>query len=182
MIITVVTKFDFANYVPSASAAVLRIYDPVENWFNDAELLGSAGWGATLALSFWDVGLQGFKPTEGLFARLFGRWRGLCVTLGNRLFGETDIPWRPFLAADAHDIARFGDQLDAHGIRHLIVVCGNGRARSWTIAKWLAARLSAQVAPARGWQRESDGIARVLKRVPARTPENAAGMALSAAE
>lgn len=182
MIITVVTKTDFASHVPSASAAIIRIYDPVENWSDDASRLAIAGWGAVYSLSFWDVGMQGFKLAEGLVARLLGRWRNLCLSVGRRLFGDDEIPWRPFLTADARAIAHFADGLEAKGIRHLVVVCGNGRARSWTIAKWLATRLGAQAAAARGWQRESDGIARVLRRVPARKPAPANELALSAAE
>lgn len=182
MIITVVTKSDFASYVPSPSAAIIRIYDPIENWQEDASRLETAGWGAVHALSFWDVGMQGFKLAEGLVARLLGRWRRLCLAVGGALFGDDDIPWRPFLTADARAIARFADGLEARGVRHLMVVCGNGRARSWTIAKWLSRRLTAQVAASHGWQRESDGIARVLRRVPGRKVPAAAEMAFSAAE
>lgn len=168
MIITVVSRADFSGYAPSRSAAVLRIYDPHEDWSGDAARLSVAGWGACLPLSFWDVGFQGMKPGEALLARLLGRWRGICVRLGQRLYGCDDIPWRPFLAADARAIARFGDSLADRGIRHLMVVCGNGRARSWTIAQFLARRLHADLTASRGWQRESSAIARLLARVPPR--------------
>ena len=167
MIITVVGKFDFDAHVPRPSAAVLRIYDPNEDWSGDASQLAVAGWGEVLALSFWDVGVQGMRPAEALVARLLGRWRRLCLAVGAKLFGDAEVPWRPFLSADARDIARFAGGLEAAGVRHLLVVCGNGRARSLTIAKWLAARLGADLAPAHGWQRESDAIAKVLRRVPA---------------
>ncbi|MGE5547848.1 MAG: hypothetical protein ACM33T_13175 [Solirubrobacterales bacterium] len=165
MIITVVSKHDFDSYAPSRSAAVLRIYDPVEDWAGDADRLAQAGWGDTLSLSFWDVGVQGMRPTEAVLARLLGRWRDLCVSLGNRLFSQHDIPWRPFLSADATDIARFADALPSKGIRHVMVVCGNGRTRSWTVAQFLSRRLGAALTDCRGWQRESDAIADVLSRV-----------------
>lgn len=184
MIITVVRKFDFTSYAPTASAAVIRIYDPVEDWFDDASQLSVAGWGDVLSLSFWDVGVQGMRPGEGLLTRLLGHWRTTCLALGTRLFGDPEIPWRPFLAADARDIARFAAALEAKGIRHLMVVCGNGRARSWTIAKWLSHRLSASLTASHGWQHESLAILEVLKRVrPTRPAGSAAALAsLSAAE
>ncbi len=182
MIITVVRLTDFGLYAPSRDAAVLRIHDPIEDWAMDAQRLSTAGWGSTLSLAFWDVGVQGMSLGESLLVRLLGRWRGLAVRLGNRFFpmGD-DIQWRPFLAADANDIARFADMLEGRGVRHLLVVCGNGRARSWTIAKWLSRRLSASLADSHGWQRESAAIAKTLARVP--PPRTAAGgMALAPIE
>ncbi|MEW5727963.1 MAG: hypothetical protein AB1918_09075 [Pseudomonadota bacterium] len=167
MIITVVRSAEFSLYAPTRDAAVLRIHDPVEDWAPEADRLKAAGWGATLSLAFWDVGVQGMSLGESLVARLLGRWRGLALRLGDRFFpmGD-DIPWRPFLAADARDIAAFADALPDRGIRHLMVVCGNGRARSWTVAKWLSRRLSASLTAAHGWERESAAIARTLARVP----------------
>lgn len=168
MIITVVRSAEFSLYAPTRDAAVLRIHDPVEDWAPEADRLKGAGWGATLSLAFWDVGVQGMSLGEGMLVRLVGRWRGLALRLGERFFPMGDgIPWRPFLAADARDIAAFADGLEARGIRHLMVVCGNGRARSWTVAKWLSRRLSASLTAAHGWERESAAIARTLARVPA---------------
>lgn len=168
MIITVVRKSEIGGYVPSRDAAILRIYDPIEDWEAESGRLADSGWGATLSLAFWDVGVQGMGVAEAAMTRLAGRWRKLALSLGERFFpmGD-DVPWRPFLDADARDIARFADGLEAKGVRHLMVVCGNGRARSWTVAKWLSKRLSASLADSHGWQRESSAITKVLARVPA---------------
>lgn len=171
MDITVVSRADFESYGPSRATAVLRIYEPIDDYADDARQLAQSGWGDAVALSFWDVGVNGMRLAETLVARLLGRWRRPCLALGRRVssLGD-DIPWRPFVAADARDIARFADGLADKGIRHVLVVCGNGRSRSYTIARWLSQRLGAGLTASRGWERESPAIAAVLRRVssPAR--------------
>ncbi|MDA8232211.1 MAG: hypothetical protein M0006_12810 [Magnetospirillum sp.] len=174
MVVTIVTAGEFPSYVPDAATAIVRIYDPVEDWRTDGAGLANAGWGAALPLAFWDVGMTGMGMLETALVRMLGRRRELCLSLGQRLFGD-DIPWRPFLPADACDIRRFADSLAARGVRNVLVVCNNGRARSWTVARWLADHLGAEPPQARGWLRESEWIARTLtacakSRRPTRVP------------
>lgn len=166
MVITTVARSDFSGFAPNRATAILRIYDPVEDWANDAGELAAGGWGAVLPLAFWDVGRSGLSIGERVLLRVMGHDRQRCLHLGERLFGS-DFPWRPFLAADAAEIRDFADSLAAKGIRSLLVVCGNGRARSWTIARWIACHLDVEMPQGRGWQRESETIAATLTRVAA---------------
>ncbi|MBV5323758.1 MAG: hypothetical protein J0626_00020, partial [Rhodospirillaceae bacterium] len=98
-----------------------------------------------------------------LVARLWGRNRALFESLAGRLFGN-DIPWRPFIAADAVDIATFADGLADKGITELLVVCRNGRGRSGTVGRWIARRLGATFETS-GDDRDSGYIRETLDRV-----------------
>lgn len=164
MVITIVSASEFPSCVPNAATAVLRIYEPIQDWTTDAAEHATDGWGPFLPLAFWDVGKAGLGLFERLVIRLLGRHRSLCLKVGQKLFGD-EIPWRPFLPADACDIRAFTDEVASRGVQGILVVCTNGRARSWTIAKWMAEHLGTEPPSERGWQRENDEIARTLSRV-----------------
>ncbi len=168
MVITIVSAAEFSAFVPNAATAVLRIYDPVDDWEADSVAQAAAGWGRYTGLAFWDVGFAGLSLAERALIRLLGRHRSLCLTLGQKLFGD-EIPWRPFLPADALDIHGFADGLASAGVQNLMVVCSNGRSRGTTVGTWIARYLGLDRPAQRGWQRESDTIAAILARVcPAR--------------
>ena len=164
MVVTIVSASEFDAYAPNAATAVLRIYDPIDEWATDAAHQAESGWGRFEALAFWDIGHAGIGLFEGLLVRLFGAHRGACLALGQTLFGD-EIPWRPFLPADARDICAFADGLATAGIQSVLVVCKNGRTRGGTCANWIARYLGLDLPPQNGWQRESDVIARQLARV-----------------
>ena len=165
MIITVVSASEFSAYQPTPSTAVIRIYDPTDAWVEDAAVQAASGWGKVLPMAFWDVGRVGMGIMEHLTVRLLGRWRNVCLAVGNALFGDKDIPWRPFLTADAREICAFGDSLDETNIRNIIVVCHNGRARGGTVATWLARHLGIELTNRGGWQRESESIAATFAKI-----------------
>jgi len=163
MSVIVVSASEFPTFVPDPATAVLRIYDPVDDWRRDAGHQATLGWGRFLPLDFWDAGRFGPSWIERMLVAVFGHNRRLCLGLARRLFGDA-VPWRPFLPADADDIVRFADGLATGGIRDVVVVCGNGRARSWTVACWIARHLGLEKPLARGWQRSCPHIARMLDR------------------
>ncbi|OAN51454.1 hypothetical protein A6A04_16030 [Paramagnetospirillum marisnigri] len=158
MIVTAITNGEFQGLAPRADMAVLRIFDPID----PRESLGE-GWGAALGLAFWDMDASALGIKGRLVTRLWGRNRALFESLAGRLFG-TDIPWRPFIAADAADIAAFADGLGDKGVREVLVVCRNGRGRSGTVGRWLARRLGAGFR-SNGDGRESGHIRETLDRV-----------------
>jgi hypothetical protein len=181
MVITVVSASEFSAYEPNAATAVIRIYDPIDAWSEDAAAQVVAGWGKILPIAFWDVGRIGMGLIERAMVRLLGRWRGPCLRIGQAMFGDIDIPWRPFLPADARDICAFADGLVESGIRSILVVCHNGRGRGGTVANCLARYLGIEPPPQRGWQRESDLIAATFARLPPKRGEKARHMANMAA-
>ncbi|MGE5503513.1 MAG: hypothetical protein ACM31L_03735 [Actinomycetota bacterium] len=163
--ITPLKTAEFAGMVPDATTAVVRIYDPNEEWRTDATAQEQAGWGAFLPLSFWDMDPSAMGMLGGALVHLLGAHRETCLALGRRLFGDDDLPWRPFLPADARDVAAFADQLPGKGIRHVLVVCRNGRGRSGALARWLARRLGAELDQLPGADpRASEFICRTLDR------------------
>lgn len=168
MVITIVSAAEFSAFVPNTATAVLRIYDPIDDWMADAAAQAAAGWGRFTGLAFWDVGFAGLSLAERAVIRLLGRHRALCLAVGQKLFGD-EIPWRPFLPADAQSIHGFADGLAASGVQNLMVVCSNGRSRGSTVGAWIARYLGLDLPSQRGWQRESETIAATLARVcPAR--------------
>jgi hypothetical protein len=164
MVITIVSASEFEAYEPNAATAVLRIYDPIEEWTADAARQAEFGWGRFAALAFWDIGHGGIGLLESVVIRLLGNHRRACLALGQKLFGD-EIPWRPFLAADARDICCFADSLAPAGVQSVLVVCKNGRARGGTVGNWIARYLGLDLPPQNGWQRESEVITRALARV-----------------
>ena len=159
MIVSAIKTGEFEGRVPQADTAVLRIWDPID----ERQPLGGQGWGDALAMSFWDMDAVALGVRGRLIARLWGRNRALFESLASRLFG-TDIPWRPFIAADAADIAAFADGLSDKGITELLVVCRNGRGRSGTVGRWIAHRLGVRFETT-GESRESGYIRETLDRV-----------------
>ncbi|MDO8605621.1 MAG: hypothetical protein Q7R40_03715 [Phaeospirillum sp.] len=159
MIVSAIKTGEFGGLVPQANAAVLRIWDPID----EREPLGSLGWGDSLGLAFWDMDASALGVRGRLVARLWGRNRALFESLAGRLFGN-DIPWRPFIAADAADIAAFADGLAAKGVTELLVVCRNGRGRSGTVGRWIARRLGTRFQTT-GDDRDSGYIRETLDRV-----------------
>lgn len=163
MLVSAFRVVEFEGMAPRADAAVLRICDPTDQWKAEGRALAGAGWGATLTLAFWDMDSSALGVKGRLITRLWGRNRPIFEALAGRLFGS-DIPWRPFIAADALDIAAFADSLADRGIRELLVVCRNGRGRSGTVGRWVARRLGARFVTS-GDQREADHIRETLDRV-----------------
>ncbi len=159
MIVSAIKTGEFGGRVPQADTAVLRIWDPTDA----REPLGGLGWGDTLSMAFWDMDASALGVRGRLVARLWGRNRALFESLAGRLFGN-DIPWRPFIAADAADIAAFADGLAAKGVTELLVVCRNGRGRSGTVGRWIARRLGAAFQTT-GDDRDSGYIRETLDRV-----------------
>ncbi|EME67818.1 hypothetical protein H261_21586 [Paramagnetospirillum caucaseum] len=168
MLVSAFRTGEFDGMAPRRDAAVLRICDPTDPWRDEGRGLAAAGWGATLTLAFWDMDASALGVKGRLITRLWGRHRALFETLAGRLFGS-DIPWRPFIAADAADIAAFADPLADTGVNEVLVVCRNGRGRSGTVGRWLARRLGARFA-ASGDERESDHIREILDRVAGSAP------------
>lgn len=158
MIVSAIKTGEFEGMVPRSDMAVLRIFDPID----ERESLGD-GWGASLALAFWDMDASALGVRGRLVARLWGRNRALFESLAGRLFGN-DIPWRPFIAADAADMAAFADSLVEKGIHEVLVVCRNGRGRSGTVGRWIARRLGARFQTT-GDDRDSGYIRETLDRV-----------------
>lgn len=158
MIVSAIKTGEFGGRVPQANTAVLRVWDPID----EREPL-DGGWGDTLAMAFWDMDASALGVRGRLVARLWGRNRALFESLAGRLFGN-DIPWRPFIAADAADIAAFADGLAAKGVTELLVVCRNGRGRSGTVGRWIARRLGAAFQTT-GDDRDSGYIRETLDRV-----------------
>ncbi|KIL98572.1 hypothetical protein CCC_02022 [Paramagnetospirillum magnetotacticum MS-1] len=148
---------------PRSDAAVLRICDPTDDWRAQGRGLAQAGWGSTLTLAFWDMDSSALGVKGHLITRLWGRNRAVFEALAGRLFGS-DIPWRPFIAADAVAIAAFADSLADKGIAELFVVCRNGRGRSGTVGRWLAHRLGARFTTS-GDDRDSGHIRETLDRI-----------------
>lgn len=167
MLVSALRTVEFEGMVPSRNTAVLRIGDPTDDWKTEGRRLAQAGWGATLTLAFWDMDSSALGVKGHLITRLWGRHRAVFEALAGRLFG-TDIPWRPFIAADAVAIAAFADSLAEKGIRELLVVCRNGRGRSGTVGSWIARRLGARFS-AGGDQRDADHIRETLDRVAGAT-------------
>jgi len=163
MIVSAVKTGELAGLVPSRNAAVLRIFDPTDAWKAESAGLARAGWGANLSLAFWDMDASALGVRGRLIARLWGRHRAMFEALAGRLF-EDDIPWRPFIAADAVDIAAFVDDLAGKDITEVLVVCRNGRGRSSTIGRWISRRLGVAFQGAEG-ERESTFIRETLDRV-----------------
>lgn len=164
MVVTIVSASEFDAYVPNAATAVLRIYDPTDDWTADAARQAGAGWGRFLPLAFWDIGHGGIGLLESALIRLLGTRRGTCLALGQKLFGD-EIPWRPFLDADARDICAFADSLASAGVQSVLVVCKNGRSRGDTVANWIALHLGTDLQPKRGWQRQNEVIVHALARI-----------------
>ncbi|RAU21342.1 hypothetical protein CU669_14330 [Paramagnetospirillum kuznetsovii] len=158
MIVTAITNGEFQGMAPRADAAVLRILDPIDS--RDAL---EQGWGDTLSQAFWDMDSSALGVRGRLVVRLWGRHRAWFESLAGRLFGS-DIPWRPFIAADAVEITAFADGLAEKGVRELLVVCRNGRGRSGTVGRWIARRLGAAF-HTNGDDRESGHIRETLDRV-----------------
>jgi hypothetical protein len=158
MIVSAIKTTELVGRVPAPNTAVLRILDPVD----EATDLGQ-GWGAVLQLAFWDMDASALGVKGRLITRLWGKNRALFESLAGRLFGN-DIPWRPFIAADALDIAHFADGLKERGVSELLVVCRNGRGRSSTVGRWIAARLGASFETT-GQDRQSGYIKETLDRV-----------------
>jgi hypothetical protein len=163
MLVSAFRTGEFEGMAPRQDAAVLRICDPTDDWKGEGRGLAQAGWGATLTCAFWDMDSSALGVKGHLITRLWGRNRALFEALAGRLFG-TDIPWRPFIAADAAAIAAFADGLADKGIREVLVVCRNGRGRSGTVGRWLARRLGARFATS-GDDRDSGHIRETLDRV-----------------
>lgn len=158
MIVSAIRMGEFEAMAPRGDMAVLRILDPI-----DDRVAPAPGWGDSLSLAFWDMDAAALGVRGRLVTRLWGRNRALFESLAGRLFGN-DIPWRPFIAADAADIAAFADGLAAQGIRELLVVCRNGRGRSGTVGRWVARRLGIRFQTS-GDDRESGHIRDTLDRV-----------------
>ena len=159
MIVSAIKTGEFEGRVPQADTAVLRIWDPID----EREPLSGLGWGDALAMGFWDMDASALGVRGRLVARLWGRNRALFESLAGRLFGN-DIPWRPFIAADAVEIAAFADSLAEKGVTELLVVCRNGRGRSGTVGRWIARRLGAGFETT-GDDRDSGYIRETLDRV-----------------
>ena len=159
MIVSAIKTGEFEGRVPLANTAVLRIWDPID----DRASLTGLGWGDRLSLAFWDMDASALGVRGRMVARLWGHNRALFESLAGRLFGN-DIPWRPFIAADAADIAAFADGLADKGITELLVVCRNGRGRSGTVGRWIAHRLGASFETS-GDDRDSGYIRETLDRV-----------------
>jgi len=168
MLVSAFRTGEFDGMAPRHDAAVLRICDPTDAWKAEGRGLAQAGWGATLTLAFWDMDSSALGVKGRLITRLWGRNRALFEALAGRLFGS-DIPWRPFIAADAADIAAFADSLADRGIAEVLVVCRNGRGRSGTVGRWLARRLGARFATS-GDDRDSGYIRETLDRVAGSAP------------
>jgi hypothetical protein len=168
MLVSAVRVGEFEGMAPRADAAVLRIADPTDEWKAEGRRLAQAGWAATLTQAFWDMDSSALGVKGHLITRLWGRNRPVFEALAGRLFG-TDIPWRPFIAADAVDIAAFADAMAEKGIREILVVCRNGRGRSGTVGRWIARRLGATFATT-GDERESGHIRETLDRVAGTSP------------
>ncbi len=168
MLVSAFRTGEFEGMAPRKDAAVLRICDPTDAWRAEGRSLAQAGWGATLTLAFWDMDSSALGVKGHLITRLWGRNRAVFEALAGRLFG-TDIPWRPFIAADAADIAAFAASLTDKGIGEVLVVCRNGRGRSGTVGRWLARRLGARFATS-GDEREADHIRETLDRVAGNAP------------
>jgi hypothetical protein len=164
MRVIVVGASAFPTFIADRATAVVRIYDPVEDWHRDAAHQAGRGWGRFLPLEFWDASRFAPGRAERLILALLGHHRPLCLAAGRRLFGARG-PWRPFLAADADDIVAFADGLEAAGIRDIVVVCSNGRARSWTVGCWIARHLGLDLPATQGWQHACPHIERMLDRV-----------------
>lgn len=141
--VTPIRTGEFAAFAPSPSTAVIRIYDPSDDWAEDAAREQAAGWGAVLPLTFWDMGPAEMGVFGTLLVRLLGGHREACLAVARRVFGA-EGPWRPFLAADARDVVEFADELKRRGMTQVLVVCRNGRGRSGALAQWLARRLGAE--------------------------------------
>lgn len=159
MIVSAIKTGEFGGQVAQANTAVLRIWDPTD----PREALDGLGWGDTLSMAFWDMDASALGVRGRLIARLWGRNRALFESLAGRLFGN-DIPWRPFIAADAVAIAAFADGLAAKGVTELLVVCRNGRGRSGTVGRWIARRLGVRFQTT-GDDRDSGYIRETLDRV-----------------
>ncbi len=159
MIVSAIKTGEFEGRVPQADTAVLRIWDPID----ERESLNGLGWGDVLAMGVWDMDASALGVRGRLVARLWGRNRALFESLAGRLFGN-DIPWRPFIAADAVEIAAFADSLAEKGVTELLVVCRNGRGRSGTVGRWIARRLGAGFETT-GDDRDSGYIRETLDRV-----------------
>lgn len=164
MIITPIRTAEYAGFAPLPGTAVIRIYDPSEEWRADAAQQRDAGWGAFLPLAFWDLGEADMGLLERLLVRLLGASRDACLAAGQRLFGIDEIPWRPFLTADAVEVAHFADGLAQAGITHLMVVCRNGKGRSGTISRWLSKRTGATLATHGADQGDSEFIRETLEK------------------
>jgi predicted protein tyrosine phosphatase len=163
--VTPLKTTEFDGFAPEPTTAVVRIYDPNEDWRADAAEQKAAGWAAVLPLSFWDMEPSAMGMLGGALVHLLGAHRETCLALGRRLFGDDDLPWRPFLPADARDVAAFADSLAGTSVRHILVVCRNGRGRSGALARWLARRLGADLAcRPEGEPRGGDFISRTLER------------------
>ena len=162
MIVSAITTGEFQGRVPQANTAVLRIWDPLDQ----RQSLAGLGWGDALSLAFWDMDASALGVRGRMVVRLWGRNRALFESLASRLFGN-DIPWRPFIAADAVDIAAFADGLAEKGISELLVVCRNGRGRSGTVGRWIARRLGSGFETT-GDDRDSGHIRETLDRVAGR--------------
>jgi hypothetical protein len=159
MIVSAIKTGEFEGRVPLTNTAVLRIWDPLD----DRRSLTGLGWADSLSLAFWDMDASALGVRGRLVTRLWGRNRALFESLAGRLFGN-DIPWRPFIAADAADIAAFADGLADKGVTELLVVCRNGRGRSGTVGRWIARRLGARFETS-GDDRDSGHIRETLDRV-----------------
>lgn len=168
MLVSAFRTGEFEGMAPREDAAVLRICDPTDDWKAEGRELAQAGWGATLTCAFWDMDSSALGVKGHLITRLWGRNRAVFEALAGRLFGS-DIPWRPFIAADAAAIAAFADGLADKGIREVLVVCRNGRGRSGTVGRWLARRLGARFATS-GDDRDSGHIRETLDRVAGSNP------------
>ena len=168
MLVSAFRTGEFEGMAPRQDAAVLRLCDPTDQWRAEGGDLAQAGWGSTLTLAFWDMDSSALGVKGHLITRLWGRNRALFEALAGRLFGS-DIPWRPFIAADAIQIAAFADALSDKGIVEVLVVCRNGRGRSGTVGRWLAHRLGARFATS-GDDRDSGYIRETLDRIVGSAP------------
>ena len=168
MLVSAIKTSEFAGFAPRPDVAVLRICDPLDDWRAEGRKLAQAGWGPILTQAYWDMDASALGMKGRLVTRLWGRNRALFESLAGRLFGS-DIPWRPFIAADAIDIAAFADSLADKGMSELLVVCRNGRGRSGTVGRWIAHRLAARFATT-GDDRESGYIRDTLDRIAGSHP------------
>jgi hypothetical protein len=168
MLVSAFRTGEFDGMAPRQDAAVLRLCDPTDEWRAEGRDLAQAGWGSTLTLAFWDMDSSALGVRGHLITRLWGRNRAIFEALAGRLFGS-DIPWRPFIAADAVQIAAFADSLSDKGIKEVLVVCRNGRGRSGTVGRWLAHRLGARFATS-GDDRDSGYIRETLDRIAGSAP------------
>ncbi|CAA7627831.1 conserved hypothetical protein [Candidatus Terasakiella magnetica] len=167
MIVSAIRSKEFAGLVPDSGIAVLQIFDPTDDWTDETASLAAAGWGASLGLAFWDMDASALGVRGRLVVRLWGRHRALFNALACRMFGN-DIPWQPFIAADAVEIAAFADRLALGGMREVLVVCRNGRGRSGTVGRWIARRLGVPFQTS-GDDREADHIRETLDRIGGHT-------------